>query len=295
MSRTLIERWWPWVLRVCWGVLPFSLGALLGDVLSDQARSVQLVGTGLAWLLWGIGLLGTLVPHPAGLVALRTLSYAGVLAAIVSLTAEGGSAFARVAGPVAALVAFGVALYAETGHWAVNGPAYGNERRYLLRPSALIATLAVPVVSTLWVGSVIGGPLLLADRRWGLGAPVCVLAIVLSYVIGRALYALARRFVVFVPAGFVVHDPAVLADPVLFRSAVVEAIRPAPADTDSLDLTNNAPGLAVEVLLREKVEITRAAPRNTLGPTGRTARFLIVPTRPGRLLTDAATRRYSVS
>ena len=36
------------------------------------------------------------------------------------------------------------------------------------------------------------------------------------------------------PAGFVLHDPLGLVDPVLFRRKEIEVMRPAPADTEAV-------------------------------------------------------------
>jgi hypothetical protein len=98
--------------------------------------------------------------------------------------------------------------------------------------------------------------------------------------------------VVFVPAGFVLHDEFVVRDPVLFGRRFVQELRPAGADSDSLDLTNGASGLVLEAVLTEKVEIVRVMSRKT-SEVGSTARFLFVPTLPGRLLDEARTRRLA--
>jgi hypothetical protein len=112
-------------------------------------------------------------------------------------------------------------------------------------------------------------------------------------VLARALHGLSRRWIVFVPAGMVLHDPMALTEPVLFEKRVIETIRPAPADTDSLDLTQGAPGLALELILLEKVPMTLAKPRRR-GQPGASARLLFTPTRPGLVLREAATRRVRV-
>ena len=85
-----------------------------------------------------------------------------------------------------------------------------------------------------------------------------------------------------------------LLDPVLFKRDVIEALRPAPADADSLDLTQRAPGLALELLLTEKVEMVLAVPRGR-GEAGSSARLLFTPARPGALLAAARHRGVRVS
>jgi len=92
----------------------------------------------------------------------------------------------------------------------------------------------------------------------------------------------------------VLKDAMAVTDPVLFRRQVVEALRPAPADSDSLDLTLGAPGLALELVLTEKVPMTLVKPKERRGEAGASARLLFTPTRPGAVLADAADRSIRV-
>jgi hypothetical protein len=253
---------------------------------------VQVVAVVLAWALWAIALVATLIFHPAGLVALRCTAPLAMAAGVWSWVHGSPTALVVAAGIGAASLAVIVVHSAETGLLAVNGPAYPNERRYLLRPSAVLLVGPIPLAGALLAAGIVAGPLLLAARQWVAGAAASVIGAGFVLVTSRSLYGVARRFVVFVPAGFVVHDESTLREPVLFRRQDVELIRAAPAGSDSLDLTAGAPGLAVEVLLREKVEVTKVSGPRDVGTTGKTARFLIVPTRPGRLLATAAARRY---
>src|SRR5204862_1550127 len=101
-----------------------------------------------------------------------------------------------------------------------------------------------------------------------------------AFVAIRALHGLSRRWGVFVPAGLVLHDPLAVADPVLFQRRLIETLRPAPADTDSLDLTQRAAGLALELVLTEKVPMGLVRPGNRAG-AGASARPLVPPTPPG--------------
>ena len=144
-----------------------------------------------------------------------------------------------------------------------------------IRDSTSVVLLAAAGV---WVGA--GAALLV-------GLPGAVVA-------ARSLHGLTQRWLVLVPAGVVVKDAMTLADPVLFRRQVVLALRPAPADTDSLDLTMGAAGLALELLLTEKVPMALVKPKERRSEAGASARLLLTPTRPGAVLADAAARSLPV-
>lgn len=267
------------------------IGRPMSDALATHSSPVRLVVLVLVWAGWGVGLVATLVPHPIGCTAARVLGpgalVAGGWAASQSSIASGW----RIGAVLVGVLIMFVVLGADFGEWCVNGPAYPNERRFLLRPPAalLVGPLALSVALVL--AGLAAGPIALAARAWVVGAVLAVVGAGVVWLLSRSLYALTRRFVVFVPAGFVVHDFSVLREPVLFVRRVIESIRAAPADTDSLDLTNAAPGLALEVLLFEKVDVTVLDQRTGVGTPGGTARFLFAPTRPGRVLAEARRRR----
>ena len=282
-----LERLLPWLIRAVWTSLPFTLGASLGASLEDHSRPVQLVASFLLWGVWAVVLVATLAPHPLGLTALRSAAPAGL--AVAGAAAADGHASALSLG-VAGL-ALALAFLPETGALFVNGPAYPNERRLPLRvPGALLLGI-LPVTWALAVGGPAVGLLLLAARQWAAGAVVLFAAVPLAAVLFRSLHALSRRWVVFVPAGIVLHDPLSLTDPVLFRRQLVETLRPAPAGSDSLDLSQRAPGLALELVLKEEVPLMLTRPGNRLGQSAAPRRLLFTPTRPGAVLREAAGRR----
>ena len=290
-SAPPIMRWWPWVLRTVWATLPFTVGPLLDAGLVAHSRPVHLVGVALAWLTWAVGLLGTVVGHPIGLTALRMMTPAVMGSAVWGARIGGLAAWRGGLGLAGATVVCAVVLSAETGEWAVDGPSYPNEARFALRPPATLMGI-VPLVSVVCTAALFTGPLLLAARSWVAGAMFTIVGLAIATAGARSLHQLSRRFVVFVPAGFVLHDHLAISEPVLFKRSVVESISLAPADTDSLDLSAKAPGLAVEVRLHDKVEIARVAADQRTAEVGSTARFLIVPSRPGRVLAEARRRRY---
>lgn len=285
----------PWLLRAAWVVLPFTAGTVVGDGLAGASRPVSVTGTVLAWVVWGLTMLATLVPHPVSLTVLRIATPLATAVSVWGVTAGHASAGRAVLALVPVVVALVLAYWAETGHWAVNGPAYPNERRFLLRAPGMLLLGPLEIAWALVCAGALAGPLLLAAKAWVVGGILLVAGWAVVFVLFRSLHALARRFVVFVPAGFVLHDLMSLRDPVLFQRQKVEAIRPAPAGTDSLDLTQNSPGLAIEVLLLEKTEVTLLHRGGREGEVGKTARFLFTPTLPGRLLAEARSRHLRTS
>lgn len=271
------------MLRVAWAILPVSLGVTLADRLHDWDTQVRTAGSLLLWIGWAAVAVATCVALPAALVVVRV----GVAAAAVTSVA------ALAPGIAGIIVAASAAYRPETAEWFVNGPAYPNERRYPLRVPGALLLGPVWIAAALVVAVPVGGVLLLAGEQWIAGALVLIIGAVPTAIAARALFGLARRWLVFVPAGVVLHDPLSLADPVLFERPLIETFRAAPADSDSLDLTQGALGLALELVLVEKVPMVRTTGRKN-AETGASARLLCTPTRPGRVLAAAADRRIPV-
>ena len=290
-------RFGTWPVRAAWLLLPLLAGPVLASALDDTSRPVQVVASLGLWVGWALGLLATLVPRTLTLTALRLAASAAVVVVAWAVMDAGtsASAAARVVGLVSVLVTAGVAFYPDTGQLFVDGSSYGDERRFPLRVPAPLLVLPVPLA---WAAVVLGvsvGPLLLAARVWVVGAVALVAGGAAATWGARALHVLSRRWVVLVPAGAVLHDQLTLADPVLLRREQVRGLDPAPADTDALDLTGGALGLALELTLVAPVDLTVAAPgrgrSSAVNETVKADRLLFTPTRPGALLAAARARR----
>jgi hypothetical protein len=284
----------PWLVRAMWVVLPVTAGPAFASALHRHSHPVQTVAAAVLWLSWATVLIGTLVPHPLGLTALRVVAPAAVVAAALAAATGRPSPLADLGALASTLLALAVALAPETGRLYVNGPAYPNERRYPLRIPGLLLMGPLELAWAVTIAVPVTGALLLASRAWVAGGVVLAVGLPVVAVLARSLHNLSRRWVVFVPAGLVLHDPLALVDPVLIETRVIEVLRPAPADSDSLDLTQGAPGLALELVLRQKVPMVLMKPGQRGGESGSSARLLFTPTRPGALLADAGTRRLPV-
>ena len=282
-----------WVARLLWLVVAVIGGSGFGEALADRSRSVQLTGTVLLWIGWAAVAAMLVVPSARGLTVTRVVAPVGGVAAIVA-TIDVGVSPATAAASVSTLLMLVVIASGEFGQVMVQASAYGDEERFLLRPPA---AFYVPTVVS-WIvlcAAVLTGPLLTAARNWIVGAPLTAAAIALGVFLLPRFHRLSRRWVVLVPAGFVVHDHVVLAETVMFRTAVITRVRLALADTQAADFTGPAGGHAVEVTLSETNTVVLAGTRDK--PNGvalHVLAFLVAPTRPGRLLGAAGRRRLQV-
>ena len=293
-SEMELGRLHPWFVRVVWAVLPFAAGPVLADALDGRSTAVRAVASVGLWAVWGVGLCASLVLAPVALTVLRCVAPAAIVAAgWAAVSGPGGFDGVGALGIAAALVASVVAFLPETGVAFVNGPAYPNERRFPLRVPGPLLLGPLALAWALTVGVPIAAALLLAAQRWVLGGLAVVVSGGALFVLGRALHGLSRRWVVFVPAGLVLHDPMTLADPVLFPKLQIASIDLADAATTALDLTQRSPGLAVELALRETASLVLTKPGERVGPTVDADRVLFTPTRPGAVLREARARMGS--
>jgi hypothetical protein len=280
----------PWVVRAAWAVLPFVAGPALAAALDPRSGAVRTVASIGLWSAWAVALGASLVLHPISLTVFRVVAPAAVVAAACAVTQDGVGPLAGPVAVAASLAAVALAFLPEIGIAFVNGPAYPNERRFPLRVPGPLLLGPLPLAWAAIVGLPVAAVLLLAAAQWVPGAVVAVAAGAAGWFLGRALHGLSRRWVVFVPAGLVLHDPLSLLDPVLFPKAKIGTIDVADAGTSALDLTKGALGLAVELRLREPAPLVLAEPGRKVGPTVDASAVLFTPTRPGLVLAEARER-----
>jgi hypothetical protein len=114
-----------------------------------------------------------------------------------------------------------------------------------------------------------------------------------AWLLLRSLHQLSRRWIVFVPAGLVVVDPIGLTDSMLIRRRQLRALGPAPAGSTAFDLTQHAPGLALQAVLSEEVDVAVARPGRGRGDATKATAVLFTPTLPGAVLEEARARRLA--
>jgi hypothetical protein len=286
-----------WPVRVGWALLPLTIGPVLGAALDDSSRPMQLSAATLGWATWATVLLATLVPRTVSLTVVRTAvplaaATAGWAVADVA-RGDGAGASSVVAACWAALLL--VAAFAPTtGEAFVDGSSYGDERRMPLRVPPALLLGPLPLAWCSCVGPPVAAVLLLAAEQWVAGGVAAALTVAAVPSAARALHGLARRWVVLVPAGLVLHDPMSLTEPVLFTRTAITAFGPAPAGSASLDLTRGALGLALQLDLEAPQPLGLVAGRRAPVETTETTSVLFTPTRPGAVLAAAAERRIAV-
>ncbi len=253
---------------------------------STAVRLVVLIGLGL-W--WCAGLVALLVPRSTALTALRIVVPGGLAAAIAAAFAGPSVAAADAATVAVASLATLAVLVPWIGDRWVDGSSYGPERRLLLRPPVLISAVLAPVAWLVVVLGVSVGPLLLASEQWIVGFLALAVGWALAAAGTRSLHQLARRWVVLVPTGLVIHDSLTMPEPQLVLRRMITRLGPALADTTADDLTAGASGLALQLDLVEPVDLLLRDGNNAT-KTKTTASLLFTPSRPKHLL-DAASKQ----
>lgn len=238
------------------------------------------------WTLWAIVTIALWIYHPLTLTIARSLAPVITMYLFVGIAGADTAAVAIASTTCAFLVCL-IIFQADYGAIHVQAGAYGNEQRFLLRvPVPLI--LPVGIAYLLLVIASASTPLWFANRQWVPGGAGLVVSAVLMWKVAPRIYQLSRRWLVFVPAGVVLHDPTLLSDVLMLRRGEIASIALAPADTQAIDFTGFTRGIPLEVRLQEMtdVRLTPFAAR-LLKTTDalHVQAFLVAPTQPWRVLT----------
>ena len=197
--------------------------------------------------------IGTWILHPISLTAIRLSSPVVFLSLIAQLPSEEFGVL-PVALATASLVALLLIYTSDFGLIQVQAGAYGNERRFLLRipvSLALPAFLAWVVLTALFVVA----DNLFARGLWVGASVVAIFSFAATWKFAPQLHRLSLRWLVRVPAGWVIHDGVLLAENLLMRSHNVASLQFAPADTEAIDLSGITYGVPLEISLREMTDV----------------------------------------
>lgn len=289
----MFDRLGVWPLRVLWVALPVTAGAAFADTLADVDGGLRTAASVGLWSVWAGTLLALLVPHPITLTAARLVVPAAAVACTWAV-ATGDADAAGVVGLVLSGLATVLVLLPATGDLFVDGASYGSERRFALRAPAALWLGPIPLAWAVAVGGVVAGPLLLAAEQWVIGSMVLLVGWALAALAIRALHGLSRRWLVFVPAGFVVHDLATLQDPVLVPAASVASLDLAPSPGRDRAPGEPAPAFGMALAARLEPPLTVSLRGATLSEVHHIDRLVVCPGRPGAVLVEAAERGLQV-
>ncbi len=210
-------------------------------IADESSRSVAWVVLSWGWFLWiGVGA-SLLVPSPISLTIMRTVVPLSVVVSIVA--SQPLAVFCSV-------VAFIVCASPGLIDAMVQGGAYGDETRFALRTPLPYVVPAV-VAWLLYTTSFIGGSLFLAARQYICGAVLVALGILLSRTIPKRLHRLARRWLVLVPVGIVVHDHLVLHETIMAHSGKILSVARTSHVGEAADLTGGVIGDRLTITLTE--------------------------------------------
>jgi hypothetical protein len=244
-----------WLARVTWLALAVVPGALSvpelsGEVLRASDNVGRVSAMVLLWLAWAVVAFGMIVLHPLSLAAVRWLSPMIALHVwwMALFANDALEVWARLASASCVLVAIVLVLRAEFGARHVQAAAYGHERRHLLRPPVAVMLPSALVWLVAWA---LGAVALHAEPS--VATAMAALASALVAAFGwRRVSVLARRWLVFVPAGIAVHDPLMLRDTFMVRRHDVRAVGAAdksPSSDESFDITGTTWGQPMQITL----------------------------------------------
>ena len=235
------------VVLLAWVLL--ALASPWQIIADDASRSVAWVVLSWGWFLWTCVGASVLVPSPVSLTIMRTVVPLSVVVSVVA------SQPLAVFCSVVALVVCASPIFVDV---MVQGGAYGDETRFALRTPIPYVAPAV-IAWMLYTTSLIGGSLLLAAQQYVVGAILVALGILLSRTIPKRLHRLARRWLVLVPVGIVVHDHLVLHETIMAPSGKIQSVTRTSHVGEAADLTGGVIGDRITIALTEADKVVLSA------------------------------------
>ena len=227
------------VVLLAWVLL--ALSSPWQTIADDASRSVSWVLLTWGWLLWIAVGASLLVPSPMSLTIIRIVVPLSVVVSVVA------SQPLAVFCSVVALIVCASPVFVDA---MVQGGAYGDETRFALRTPLPYVVPAV-IAWMLYCALLIGGSLLLAARQYVVGAACVAVGILLSRTIPQRLHRLARRWLVLVPVGIVVHDHLVLHETIMAPSGKIMSVSRTSDVGEAADLTGGVFGDRITIALTE--------------------------------------------
>lgn len=207
----------------------------------------------VAWILWAVVAIGTWIHHPISLTTIRCLAPIAVFYSAVYALSESLSSL-NIAVVTCGIISLMLMYTADYGSAHVQAGAYGNERRFLLR---IPAPVVLPTLITwaLFATVLVVLENAVQSENYVLSIPLLLALIAMSWKFAPQMHRLSKRWLVRVPAGWVVHDDLMLAENLLIRSHNLTAMDFALADSEALDLSGMTRGVPIQISLREMTDV----------------------------------------
>jgi len=291
----VFDKWLIWVLRLVVAILPF-VATDATQLFADSSGGVRNTAGVLAWALWATSVFAVFVLHPMALTVLRTTSPT-IATLLIFLAFTEPTEVRNILGAALGVAMVMLAFNARLGNMFVQASAYGDEKRFLLRPPvALIAPTVL--ASTILMSAIISAPMLFAAESFKAAAVATLIAAISVWFFPRRIHQLSRRWFVLVPAGFVVHDETLLGTNLMIRKQDLISVNFAKHDTQSADLTALTWGVPLDLEFKEPLDVSLSAlsARHLKASSAIHAKsILIAPSRPGavlRAISDAPNSRF---
>lgn len=207
----------------------------------------------VAWILWAVVAIGTWIHHPISLTTIRCLAPIAVFYSAVYALSESLSSL-NIAVVTCGIISLMLMYTADYGSAHVQAGAYGNERRFLLR---IPAPVVLPTLITwaLFATVLVVLENAVQSENYVLGIPLLLALIAMSWKFAPQMHRLSKRWLVRVPAGWVVHDNLMLAENLLIRSHNLSSMDYALQGTEALDLSGLTRGVPIQLTLREMTDV----------------------------------------
>jgi hypothetical protein len=290
-----------WVLlAVLWITLPLTVGSTLPTLLHGSRNAEHVIAWGLTGLAYGIGVVGLFHLTAAGITILRIGAGALVLwiggLGVVSLRPLWGGAVLGLT-----LLLLALSWSEPLAQASADQSAVPGERRFALALTPGLRWLLGPLTGAVAASGVIGPLLLLTRPRPGwIAWALCALGLLVAIGLGSASIRLARRWLIVVPAGAVLHDPVLLDDTIRLAPHEIRSValtapgwRPRRREPDALDLTGGARRALWVGLVRPV-----APPRTTPGvrrPGALVDHIFCSPSRRGEAAAALQAKGYRIS
>lgn len=235
------------------------------------------------WASWLLIFISTIVPSTLSLTLTRVFGPLFLTIAIYASSANPGSILQLANGSLF-IILLGSIYSSKYSHIMINGSAYGSETRFLLKtPIAFLLLLALPVYALVIISSITA--ILTTKYHQSIGLILLPATVAVWPFIVRFMNNLSRRWLVFVPAGLVLHDYLTIKTPVLMKKNNIDTITTY-SQQDALDLTAGTSGYSSLIELKNSTNFELHRDSNETS----TNAIRVAPSLPGALLKEVRLR-----